>query len=163
MIDKDVDDFLEHYGVLGMKWGVRKDNFVRNRALNKASRARDKVTPPRYKAPTPKPPLFSKEAKRSIDKARKNIKTGKTDHDYKLAKFEYKKNKTTLGSREARKILKKAKKKRFAEIETSRQVRDGGEYVTRALNDFITESAARRDAHLRTQSRARAYPQDRRV
>lgn len=34
-----------------MKWGIQKERFSKNRALNKASRAKDKASPPKFTAP----------------------------------------------------------------------------------------------------------------
>ncbi len=157
--NQEVEVFLEHFGVKGMRWGVITERRANNRALNKASRARDKASPPKYIAPPKKLPLFSKEAKRSIDKARDNIKSGKTAHDYKTAKFQYKKDKLELGSREARKTLKKAKAKKFSTYETARQTRDGGEYVMKMFNNIANDLNRERErniANARAQSRSQA-------
>jgi hypothetical protein len=150
-IDQAVEDFLEHYGVQGMKWGIRKDKFLRNRELNKASRAKDKAFPPKF-TPTKKAPApYSEKYKKNIDKARENIRTGRTDYDYVKAKFDHKKNKSELGSREARKILKKAKVKRVAELQTASQVRDGKEAAIKLIKDIS------REFQLQSQERARSY------
>ncbi len=45
-MEVDVDEFLEHYGVPGMKWGRRKaSSMSTNRSLNKASRKNDRKKP----------------------------------------------------------------------------------------------------------------------
>jgi len=147
--DQDVEAFLEHVGVKGMKWGVRGAQRAQNRALNKASRAKDKATPPQF-TPSKKPlTKFSSEYKRDIDKARANIRSGKTAYEYKSAKFQYKKDKVELGSREAKKTLRKARAKKYAEIETSRQVRDGGEMVMKLLSDVSRQMQSNANARAR--------------
>ncbi len=101
--DDDVDDFLAHYGKLGMKWGTRRAASRQNRSLNKASRAKD-----RAKFDT------------SIDKARDRVKSGATKATYAKAKDQYKRDKVKVGSREAKKVLYKAQAKQYNEINTSR-------------------------------------------
>ncbi len=125
MTDQELYVFLEHYGVKGMQWGVRnekrgesgsrKERRVKNRALNKASRGKDRAK-------------FTSD----IDKARARIDSGKSFKDVKKAKSQYKQNKIDLGSREARKILSKARNKYATDSAVAQQARDGKE-VAKAL------------------------------
>lgn len=113
ILDQQVDAFLAHYGAKGMKWGVRKSKSERGpsgRQLNKASRQKDKR---KYEA--------------SVDNARGRIASGATKRNFKKAKGEHAANKAKLGSREARKILNKAREKKYNDINTSQQARDGKE------------------------------------
>lgn len=100
------EDFLEHYGKLGMKWGQRKAN----RALNKTSRAKDR-----------------QQHTKDVEKARKHFESGKARSDYKKAKAQYKTNKQTMGSREARKVLNKTKNKNIEMYNKSREYKNGKE------------------------------------
>lgn len=115
-IVQEVDDFLEHFGRKGMKWGVRKSRpgaFATSKhkhQLNKASRKKD----------------FEKHAS-NVDKARGRLASGKTKRDWKKAKGEHAANKAKLGGREARKILQKARDKKFNDASVSQQARDGKE------------------------------------
>lgn len=106
MNDADVEDFLEHYGVKGMKWGVRRDM----RKLNKASRAKDKA-----------------KRQSEIDAARKRLGSGKNKEALKKAKAQYKIDKYEIGSREARKLVDKHKEKIRSDYETSKQLKNGKE------------------------------------
>ena len=40
-MDPDVDDFLAHYGVKGMKWGVRRENKSAVKTARKAGRQKN--------------------------------------------------------------------------------------------------------------------------
>ena len=103
---------LEHSGVKGMKWGVRKSKSEL-RDLNRASRQKDR------------------EARdKAIDKARARVSSGKTKANFKQAKQNYKHDKLEIGSREARKILNKARAKRASDIETSQLAKSGKEKAT---------------------------------
>jgi hypothetical protein len=73
IIDQDVDDFLEHYGVKGMKWGVRNER----RAIRKASGQELKKLVKRNTASenaTRKDPTFKREVKAT--KKKKGITGG---------------------------------------------------------------------------------------
>lgn len=107
------EDFLEHFGKKGMKWGVRNPE---NRALNKASRQKDKAD---YRA--------------EIDTARDRVKSGAVKQELKDAKAQFQVDKKNLGSREARKILNDKRDSLYEEISTSNQVRDGKEAAASAV------------------------------
>lgn len=104
--------YLEHYGVVGMKWGERRAN----RALNKASSAKD----------------WDKHAK-DVDAARAKVKSGKLKAESKKAKAQYNQDKLVMGSREARKILNKKRMKINETYATSQQVKTKkGQYALAA-------------------------------
>lgn len=103
--------FLKHYGTKGMRWGQRKQN----RAMNKASRSKDKA-----------------KLDKKIDKARGTLASGKAKADYKSAKAQYKLDKQTMGSREARKILNKTKYKNM-ELQQTAQLAKSGREKTLAI------------------------------
>lgn len=110
------DGYLEHYGKKGMRWGERH-------ALNKASRAKDRA-----------------KLDKQIDRARarttgttRSARLGLTDSgskshlEFKKARAQYKVDKQKMGSREARKILNKAREKRMNDIQTSQFAKSGKE------------------------------------
>lgn len=111
---EDIDDFFAHFGVKGMKWGVSRSDAslarANNRALNAASKARDK-----------------KAHSTGVQKARNRTENGKAKERYDKAKAEYVQNKTKMGSREAKKILNKAKSKIYADIDKASEYKDGKE------------------------------------
>jgi hypothetical protein len=50
MIDQEVNEFLEHYGVLGMKWGVRNDKQSKANSSDRTKRKnRRKLNRQKYK------------------------------------------------------------------------------------------------------------------
>lgn len=104
----EVDELLlEHFGKRGMHWGVRSSS---NRSKNQESRMKDR-----------------QKRNLEIDKARQKVESGKVKQDYKKAKDAHAANKEKLGSREARKILNKAKEKRYNDINNSRLAKSGKE------------------------------------
>lgn len=99
------DEFLEHYGKKGMKWGVRKaeGSGPSNRELNKASRAKDRADAKATKKKN------TDDWDNEIDSARSRIAGGQGRKDVKAAKQQYKADKQALGSREAKKALNAVK------------------------------------------------------
>jgi hypothetical protein len=68
-MDKEVEDFLEHFGVKGMKWGVRKNQ-------NRSAIANAKAANPRFANPVQRQtnisnrtPMLSKPKKNSVRNA----------------------------------------------------------------------------------------------
>ena len=104
---------IEHFGVKGMKWGVRRD------PRNVASRARDRATRKAAAA----------DRNREIDAARSRLRSGETRATFKTAKRQFKEDKKTLGRREARKKLYAARLKKNSDIETANMIKTGGEEV----------------------------------
>ena len=165
IVDQEVDEFLAHYGVKGMKWGVRKDNFQRNRALNKESRAKDKAKRAAEFEKTRKAlrpsgekskintstkegrKAAQKERQADIDRARARINTGAARADAKEAKAQYKKDKEEIGSRAARQILRAKRNELYKDAARANEIRDGYEatieilnIADKALKDFNEES-----------------------
>lgn len=152
------DAYLEHYGKKGMHWGVRRDpktgvrpvaarldrsavgraskanadrhdRAVSNRELNRQSRAKDRA-----------------KMDKAIDKARSRTEgttraarlglsdSGSKSHqEYKQARAQYKIDKQKMGSREARKILEKAREKRMEDVATSQAAKSGKETTVAIL------------------------------
>ena len=106
----DVDEFLAHYGVPGMKWGQRRAHAKEMRSLDKASKKKDKA-----------------ERSDKIDAARDRFRSGQARAEYKQAKAEYKAQKNVIGKREAKKILNEVKEKNLADYETGQQYKNGKE------------------------------------
>lgn len=109
----NVDDFLAHYGVPGMKWGQRRAHAKEMRSLDKASKKKDKA-----------------ERNDKIDAARERFRSGQAKADLKNAKAEYKTQKNVVGKREAKKILNAVKEKNLADYETGAQWKSGKETAT---------------------------------
>ena len=106
----EVEDFLEHFGVKGQKWGVRKAKFKKNRALNKASRAKDRA-----------------EWAKEVESARVKVASGKLQRDLKAAKTEAKAKKEKIGSREARKIVSNQRELNREVMSTASSFKNGKE------------------------------------
>jgi len=112
-LQKDID-WLEHHGVKGQQWGVRraqkKQAKARNKALNKASRSKD-----------------FKEFEGTVDAARARRKGGAIKQERKAAKAQFHQDKAKVGSREARKILYEKRNKLSEEVAVSHQAKNGKE------------------------------------
>lgn len=105
--DEEVDAFLEHFGVLGMHWGVRNP---RNRELNRASRQKDR-----------------RKHENEVLRARAKLKSGRQTEEWIKAKDKFHRDKERIGSREARKALNKVRQKHYAEIQKSQEAANGKE------------------------------------
>jgi hypothetical protein len=162
----EVEDFLAHYGVKGMRWGVRRDPKTGARPIavalndsafgrlaranndrynrNKTSRSRVRQAEARARAGyhTNRPKKNTRQ--RQIDEARARVASGETKEKYKKAKSKYKNEKKTLGRAEARRNLRRAKDKKLRDLVLSDQIRDGGEF-TAALIAGLNEASRQRE------------------
>lgn len=124
-LDPEVEDFLAHFGVKGMKWGKRKSSSSSDgesasrselRSLNKASKAKDKAA-----------------RDKEIDEARSRYETGARDK-YKAAKAQYQIDKATIGKREAAKAFNKVKDENLADYNAANQAKSGKETAMLVLS-----------------------------
>jgi hypothetical protein len=112
-----LEEALEHFGIKGMRWGVRRD------PRNVASRARDRESAAKARG----------KQNAEIDAARLRVNSGKTRQDLKTAKKTFKSDKKTLGRREARKRLNAARIKAHTDVEKAQMVKSGAETAVAIL------------------------------
>lgn len=137
----EVEEFLAHHGVKGMKWGKRKSSGSSSessseggsssrselRSLNKASKANDKAA-----------------RNKEIDDARARYESGARDK-YKAAKAQYQIDKATIGKREASKAFNKVKDENLADYNAGNQIKSGKEtavFVLSAVGASVLYSLA---------------------
>lgn len=123
---QEFEAYIEHYGKKGMKWGVRQQFSKQNRALNKASRQKDLQK-------------HEKEVKRARELTKSPTffrNTSKSALALKKAKSEHTENKMKLGSREANKILNKAREKHSNNIRKSGEYANGKEAAFGLIAEF---------------------------
>lgn len=129
-MDEELDDFLAHYGVKGMRWGYRKPGTGKP-SSRRATKAEKKERVAAYKQAKADHKNAKKDAYRGkIDKARDSLesKGQKTDE----AKQKYKEAKKAAGRRSVEAFKAKQEwSKAFNDLErtreTANQIRDGKE------------------------------------
>lgn len=141
--ETEVEEFLEHFGVKGMKWGVRNE-------LNKAAKEEERLTGKTFTKNTKifrnqvdsgskfkSDPLNKIRTQRdkTILKARDRVESKTTKMEYKKAKAQYKINKRTLGKVRAKQILSTAKAKKMVDVYNARATRDGKETTFTFMSD----------------------------
>ena len=114
----DVDDFLSHYGVKGMKWGQRK---------SREQRQADRVA--KIKAKGQK--KLARE--RSINKGNEYFRSGKAMEDKVKAKGMKKEAKARGNKKLAKKIVAQQKLKNYSQLKNSSQARNGAEFAALTL------------------------------
>lgn len=143
-------DFLEHHGVLGMKWGKHKKSTPSSsspkkagpapksraelRALNKVARAENKAAAAaqRQKAANDQAKAQAAQDKKILT-ARDNL--GKHYNEYAAAKKQYKVDKKVVGKVAAKRVVKEAEAKLTKTFETS-QLLTGKEQHQKLMMDF---------------------------
>jgi len=147
---QEFEEYIEHYGKKGMKWGVRKQFSGSNRAKNEVTKAREqtgRITTNRQNAKGERV-AFRKdwkgktklEKRATIEKARRdlhgtkrggiNSKDSKAMMKFQKAKDVRNSNKAKLGSREANKIFKKHKRELQRTIAVANSTKNGKEFVS---------------------------------
>lgn len=106
----DVDNFLEHYGVKGMRWGQRRVHTANMKALDKAEKQKDR-----------------EKQEKDVTKARAKIKSGEVKSQLKGAKSQYKADRETIGKIAARKTLNKVRDKQYDTINKANEYKNGKE------------------------------------
>lgn len=105
-----LEDSIVHFGVKGMRWGVRRD--PRNVAFRKQRRANRNAT---------------------IDAARRRQRSGESGKELKSARRQFKTEKNTLGKSAARHNLRAARHKFQDERFVAKQTKSGAETVGAVL------------------------------
>jgi hypothetical protein len=134
----DEEAYLEHYGVKGMQWGVRREN---RRASRERNRKRNMTA--RTKAKNAGRANAKTHAQR-VDEARRRIDSGDALADFGRAVLDYRRNRERQGSRAALDIIARAHREYGDDLRLSRQYRDGTEAAIDVINTFVTISGQRR-------------------
>lgn len=117
-------DMLEHFGVKGMKWGVRRDTpsvsktptYDRLKDQEKARRLQARI-----------------DRNAAIDSARQRVSSGAITKEAKAAKAEYKAQKKLVGRKAARQVLRDKRSALRSEYALSKQHKHGAEMTIAIL------------------------------
>ena len=128
----NLDEFFEHHGVRGQKWGIRNEQKAHLRSLNKTSKADTK-------------------AKRisEIDAARAHFKSGNAKQDVKDAKAKYKADKMVIGKHAAKQTLLKTRASNNEQWAKANKIKDGKDLAKHILKaalispEYATATIAR--------------------
>ena len=125
-------DFLQHYGVKGMKWGVRRSQAQLDRAAGRSSKKSARKESRRKNKEQRKEQQA--ERSRSISKARKDLREGVPQQRVRDAKKKYKQDKQRIGRKEARKILNKERDRLISDLELAQEPRNVLEAIESAID-----------------------------
>lgn len=118
------DEFLEHYGVKGMKWGVRRDRAERRAAAKGEQLAFKRVTPKPQKAfkrSSPKPEASSDKKEASSIQAKVYKKT----------------NTSALSNNELRKVNERMRlEQEYSRLTNSNQTKTGSAWVAKTAKEI---------------------------
>jgi hypothetical protein len=127
-----LEEALEHYGVKGMKWGVRRDQATLDR---KAGRK-----PSRVKRAVKAVSKASKERDQEIKDARS--KKPALKKEVKEARKQYKIDKKEVGRKEAKKALRAAKDKKYENLNIASE-QTTPEALERMVLSYIMKEASK--------------------
>lgn len=113
------ENLLEHFGVKGMRWGVRRDT------TSAAGKVRDARKAEKLKQ------RYARDD--AIDAARARVASGAVRTEYKAARHEYKAQRKVVGRKEARRIMKEKRRALNNEYALSQQLKSGRERTTYIL------------------------------
>lgn len=155
------DDFLEHAGVKGMKWGKRKAEGPEGpsrkelRGMNKVARAENReaaASARRNAKPEETMPArsnyatkeqfvaarakFDKKNDAAISKARGDLASGKAEQKIIDGRKEYHAKKKQIGKVAARRALDKAEAEYYQTLAKSQQTKSGSERTAAAINKY---------------------------
>lgn len=140
MTHDEAEDFLSHYGKMGMKWGhrrtpqqiqIHKQDKARLKSLDKKAREKNSQA-------------IMDAHNKAVDKERKQIlaarkKLPATEQMLRDAKIKYKKDREQIGKVAAKTILNTVRDKAYATIELANRPATNQELVLQMVQDYVSE------------------------
>lgn len=124
----EVEEFLEHYGVKGMKWGQRKTREQRQAARVQKIKAKGQKKLAREKA---------------VNSGQEYFRSGKARENLIRGKGKAREAKAAKGKRAAKKIMAQTKLKNATEYEKATRARNGAEFIALSVLSGGGYNAAR--------------------
>lgn len=141
-----VENFLEHHGVKGMKWGVRKSEYKamsgsERKTLRKKARASmrsaDRQTRLNDKVKRSEEKI---NRVREIENARNRLRSGQVHNEWSDAKIAFQTDKYTIGKIQAKRNRQEAFDKFNSEIAKSKEAKNGYEVAMKMVAEYAAQS-----------------------